>query len=166
MMNNFKTNKNMKKIIIVLGFFTITSFSQQIVKESIDSGGGIIAGGNIVAFCSYGEVVNAENANGTLEVSEGFISKNITNVATISSDVLLRGVTAFPNPTSNNLHIVFENQDDYQIEVFDMLGRLVLSYNNHNKKQAILNFNKLKSATYMIVVEDNQHQKIFKVIKN
>ena len=159
----------MKKIITVAFFSLIwmSTFAQQIKKESIDSGGGIATGGTLVAIHTIGETVIAEKSATTLQVSEGFISPDLLNNIGVQDFTLLAGVTAYPNPTTDILNISFPNIKNYSIQVFDLLGKQISSTNTINQETYMLDVTNLQTATYLVLIknEETKQYKTFKIVK-
>ncbi|MCU0440571.1 MAG: putative Ig domain-containing protein [Raineya sp.] len=80
-------------------------------------------------------------------------------------------INVYPNPTSQNLKIAFNNsyQGNYQIKLFDMLGREVLITNfvvKREKEWAILDIEDLiAEGVYILVVKGEFCEKLLKVIR-
>jgi len=157
-----------KSIILALLILTgINIEAQQIKKESIDSGGGIATGDGIVAIHTIGETVVQEKSEATLNVSEGFISSDLLQGIGIQDFTLLEGVTAYPNPTTDVLKISFPEMKNYNIQVFDLLGKEILDIESKNQEDYELDLSSLETATYSLVIINNvtKQFKTFKIIK-
>ncbi len=154
-------------LTISLFFISFLGFSQQIVKESIDSGGGAASATGIKIVHTIGEVVVAEKSNGTLHVSEGFISPEFASYLDVENYTALGGVKAYPNPTMAVVNITFPEPQNYLIQVFDILGREVLQVRTDNVDNYLLNISNLQAETYMVLVKNtNSRQfKTFKIVK-
>lgn len=159
----------MKKSIIFFLFTMISvgAFPQQIVKESIDSGGGVATATGIKIIHTIGEVVVAEKDNGTLHVSEGFIGAEFANYLDIEDYTTLIGVKAYPNPTADVLYLTFSEPQNYQIQVFDMSGKEVLMKQYINTEKYNLNVTNLQAAAYLILIKniESKQYKTFKIVK-
>ena len=157
------------KIIVTISVFFIgfLGFSQQIIKESIDSGGGVATATGIKIVHTLGEVVVAEKNNGTLHVSEGFISADFANYLEVENYTELVGVKAYPNPTASVLHIHFSEPQNYQIQIFDMLGKELMLRQSTNTSNYALDVTKLQAASYVVLIKntDSRQFKTFRIVK-
>jgi hypothetical protein len=157
-----------KSIILALLILTgINIEAQQIKKESIDSGGGVATATGIKIVHTIGETVVAEKDNGNLHVSEGFIGVEFASYLEVEDYMELVGVNAYPNPTTEILNITFSESQNYQIQVFDMLGKEVLQVETNNVSNYPLNVSNLQSATYVVLIKNiySKQFKIFRVVK-
>jgi len=96
----------------------------------------------------YGVLYNA-GADQTLPVNE--------NPTILSYE----GLVVYPNPTSNHLNIQGAfNNNSYNLEVFDVLGRKHLSFNalQHNDVGLIENINigRLSSGNYFFILKSDE----------
>ena len=66
-----------------------------------------------------------------------------------------------PNPTTDQITLDMEQDDDFIVQVFDNDGRLILTKHN----QAVLSFKGLKAGMYHIVLEQNGQRWSRKIIK-
>ena len=159
----------MKKAIIFFLFTIINfgTFAQQIVKESIDSGGGTVSATGIKIVHTIGEVVVAEKSSGTLHVSEGFIGAEFATYLDVENYTALVGVKAYPNPTADILYLTFSEPQNCQIQVFDMSGKEVLMKQCINTEKYNLNVTNLQAAAYLILIKniESKQYKTFKIVK-
>lgn len=153
--------------IIILSLFGLQVTAQQIVKESIDSGGGVATATGIKIVHTIGEVAVAEKSNGSIHVSEGFIGPEFATYLDVEDYTELVGVNAFPNPTTEFLNITFSDSQNYQIQVFDLLGKVVLQMQSHQVANYELNVSNLETATYIILIKNlsTKQFKTFRVMK-
>lgn len=82
-------------------------------------------------------------------------------------DISLSKVVLFPNPTSNILHISFENTEamNQMISLYDISGKLVLTQRHAaNQNIAVINTNVLEAGIYFIKIENEKEQILQKVI--
>ncbi|WP_271856360.1 T9SS type A sorting domain-containing protein [Patiriisocius marinus] len=71
-----------------------------------------------------------------------------------------------PNPTTGIFNINLENSNDTQVELFDILGKLIISKDYYNVDSIELNIDYLSSAVYVLkVTSDNGATNTVKVIK-
>jgi len=147
--------------------FSFLGYSQQIVKESIDSGGGIAVASGLQVISTLGEVVVYEKINGNLHVSEGFISYQLLSSLDIENFSNSLAIKAYPNPTTEILNISFTDAQNYQIQVFDLLGKEVLKKQTKGEAIYKLNVSSLQETTYIVLVKNivSKQYKVFKIIK-
>jgi hypothetical protein len=83
----------------------------------------------------------------------------ILNVEQIVSDI--DGVNVFPNPTSTDVVVEFENiiERARKIEVYDLLGRLHLQFETFDQSN-LLNLQNLESGLYLLRVDGKLRNKI------
>ena len=157
---------NKSIIFILFTLISLWAFSQEIKKESIDSGGGIATGDGIVAIHTIGETLVAEKSEATLKVSEGFISPGLLESIGVQDFTKLEGVTAYPNPTTDFLNIDFPNTENYSIQVYDLLGKEIKEVSTDGETYT-LNLSELESATYLVVVKnlDTKQYATYKILK-
>jgi hypothetical protein len=73
----------------------------------------------------------------------------------------IKNLEIYPNPVNNTLHISFDKKID-KIEIFDNLGRIMLSKNNPNSQ---INVEHLADGVYSIAIIYNGNRIIKKFIK-
>jgi Secretion system C-terminal sorting domain/Beta-propeller repeat len=72
----------------------------------------------------------------------------------------------FPNPSQGFYQIVFENTfDDSQIEVYDLLGRLIFNQQDKNKNSMILDLSNEQDGVYILKVKTNNIQQVMRLVK-
>lgn len=64
-------------------------------------------------------------------------------------------LTLFPNPTNNILNIAFEQENEYQIQVYDISGKLVLQ-KELSRGETQLKVTELKSGLYILRAQSNE----------
>jgi hypothetical protein len=111
-----------------------------------DSGGN--GGGSIVLYDSESEIIYNTPGNYG-EGGERFF-RTIGNLSI--NDNNLQNVIIYPNPTISILNI--ENAENSMIEIYDLLGRVVLSENNISINKQ-LNVSNLSAGTYLIKISNN-----------
>nr|HPI54001.1 SdrD B-like domain-containing protein [Chitinophagaceae bacterium] len=133
----------------------------------------VSANGNSNAEISYQYVANV-STYGNYEYQLQMVDKdgqkvssdiNSINVNCLASN---NGVEWYPNPVTSQLNLKFttEFDDDYQITVRDMTGRIVLSTNTEIRSRhqdVSLNMSSLAVGMYSVEVVGLNYQKAFKV---
>jgi|SaaInl0LU_22_DNA_1037365.scaffolds.fasta_scaffold21160_1 hypothetical protein len=112
------------------------------------------------------------NADGVIDFNDGQISISFINA--IEYDIAsfnellssinpspLNKVILFPNPTSSFL--TFDSNKNYDIEVYDLSGKKMMSVNGNS-----INIEHLSSAIYFVKIKDlsNNEEQSYKVVKN
>ena len=116
-------------------------------------------GGSIVLYDSESQVVY--NTPGNYGEGEEVFFRT-TEVLSIN-DNNLQNVIIYPNPTTSILNI--ENAENSMIEIYDLLGRVVLFENNISINKQ-LNVSNLSTGTYLIKISNNGQIKTDKFIIN
>lgn len=155
----------MKQIIsLILIVFTITSIQAQ----QTTAGGDASGFGGTVAY-SIGQVVYTTNTSSTGSVAQGVQHAFEIFTVGIKETELNISLTAFPNPTSENLTLQISdyNNEKLSYQLFDMQGKQI-SKGQVTAQQTQINMNGLPSANYFIYVVNQENKKIqsFKIIKN
>jgi hypothetical protein len=73
-------------------------------------------------------------------------------------------IVAFPNPATNYLKIIFNQQDYYSISIFNPIGELMFKTNNNKNKEFTMNGLKLKKGFYFILFENSNREQLCKKI--
>lgn len=124
----------------------------------IDAGGN--GSGSIVVYDSNNDVIY--NSPGNYGAG-GATSFTVNELVLGNNDNQLSNVVIYPNPARSVLNI--ENAENSSIEIYDLLGRVVLSKNNISINQQ-LNVSNLTTGTYLIKITNNNQIKTDKFIIN
>ncbi|MCC7521872.1 MAG: T9SS type A sorting domain-containing protein [Flavobacteriaceae bacterium] len=145
----------------------MTNAQTELRKQSIDSGGALTQSGTVTMLFTVGEVVVAEGVSGTYSISEGFIGKDMNIALNLDEFDELIGVSIYPNPFVSELNITFPNSSQYDIELYDVNGKLIWSRNTSNQTETKLVLDTLSETNYFLLVKDValQKVKVFQVIK-
>lgn len=139
-------------------------------QESANAAGGDATGsGGSVAY-SIGQVVYTTNTGTDGSVAQGVQQAyEISLVTNINEAFLAISLTAFPNPTTENLSLQISdyNNEKLSYELTDMQGK-VMRNGEIVAQQTLINMNSLPTATYFINVVNQENKKVqsFKIIKN
>jgi hypothetical protein len=137
-------------------------------QESANTSGGDATGsGGTVAY-SVGQVVYTSNTGSTGTVSQGVQNAFEIFTVGINETALTISLTAFPNPTTENLTLQISHYTSEKLsyQLFDMQGKQ-LSNGQITAQQTQINTSSLPSATYFINVVNQENKKVqsFKIIK-
>ena len=138
-------------------------------QESANSSGGSATGsGGTVAY-SVGQVVYTTNTGSTGSLAQGVQHAYEIITVGIKETALNILLTAFPNPTKENLTLQISNYNNEKLsyQLFDMQGKQ-LSNGQIRAQQTQINMNSLPTATYFINVVNQENKKVqsFKITKN
>jgi hypothetical protein len=124
----------------------------------IDAGGN--GSGSVVVYDSNSEVIYNSPGN---YGSGGAASFIVNEIVLANNDDILNDVIIYPNPASSVLNI--KNAENSSIEIYDLLGRVVLSEKNISISRQ-LNVSNLSTGTYLIKISNNGQIKTDKFIIN
>ena len=159
----------MKKLLtLTLTLLVSLSFGQTAIKkENISTDGGSQTNGTTTVVYTVGEIAIQENSNGTIHLSEGFIGPDIAEAMDIKDYTLLQNINIYPNPTQDFVNINFENESEYQINVTDLSGKIIYTFEENNQLEQRINLQNLKVGVYLLVIKDIKFKKykIFKIVK-
>ena len=138
-------------------------------QESVNaSGGDAIGNGGTVAY-SIGQVVCTTNIGSNGIVAQGVQHAYEIYTIGIKETELNISLTAFPNPTTENLTLQISNYNNEKLsyQLFDMQGKL-LGNGYIVAQQTQINTNSLPPTTYFVNVVNQENKKVqsFKIIKN
>ncbi|RMG81959.1 MAG: T9SS C-terminal target domain-containing protein [Bacteroidetes bacterium] len=115
-----------------------------------------------------GKINNAGSATYSEAVTNGYTSEGVYT-ATVHQ-VQNEAIKLFPNPTSfksTNVQMTLSGSENISIEVFDMLGKQVMSRNYGTIARGMynfpINFRGFENGMYLVKVKKGKESKIFKV---
>ncbi len=143
--------------------------SQSISQYVIGNSGTTLNGSSNTLSFTLGEpIVGLVSAGPSL--GQGFWSGAIEVVLGSEDFSGNSGIWIFPNPVSDNMHLVFTDLigEDFSLQLVDITGRLVFqkSLSNVASKEP-LDVSFLTSGTYLLTIQrqENQQLKTIKIIK-
>lgn len=160
-------HKRLKLSAVLLLGLGLTSAQAQ---ENVPATGGNGSGsGGSVSF-SIGQVVYTANTGTSGSVLQGIQQPYEILVVTAIEEAtrINLSVSAYPNPTTDNLQLKVENENlkDLSYQLYDMQGKLLQSEKLTGNETQI-NMNGYVPSTYFVrVINRNQSIKEFKIIKN
>ena len=160
--------KNKTRPIVLLAAGLLSVSLAQAQESSNASGGDAIGIGGTIAY-SVGQIVYTSNTGVTGTVNQGVQHAYEIFTVGIKETALNISLTAFPNPTTDNLTLQISNYNNEKLmyQLFDMQGKQ-LSNGQVTAQQTQINMNGFPSATYFINVVNHENKKFqsFKIIKN
>jgi hypothetical protein len=156
--------KNLKLSLLLLGL-GITTQAQQ---ATTSTGGNASGSGGTVAY-SVGQIVYTTYTGSNGSVAQGVQHAFEIFTLGIKEISLNISLTAFPNPTTENLTLQISDYNNEQLsyQLFDMQGKQ-LRNGEITAQQTQINMNSLPTATYFINVVNQENKKVksYKIIKN
>jgi hypothetical protein len=160
--------KNKSRSILLLVTGLLWAGLAQAQESANASGGDATGSGGTVAY-SIGQVVYTTNTGSTGSAAQGVQHAYEIFSVGIKETTLNISLTAFPNPTTENLSLQISdfNNEMLAYQLFDMQGKL-LNNGQVTAQQTQINTASLPPATYFINVvnQENKNVQSFKIIKN
>jgi hypothetical protein len=160
--------KNKSRPILLLATGLLWAGLAQAQVSANASGGDATGSGGTVAY-SIGQVVYTTNTGSSGSVAQGVQHAYEIFTVGIKETTLNISLTAFPNPTTENLTLQISdfNNEKFAYQLFDIQGKL-LSNGQVTAQQTQINTASLPAATYFINVvnQENKQVQSFKIIKN
>ncbi len=152
-------------VSLFIMMFISTGFAQvEIKKSNLSTDGGSAAAGSVSVVYSVGEVFVAEQDASSIHLSEGFIGPDILNVNGIENYSGMQQVKVYPNPVQDDLYIDFQRQNKYEIKLYELNGKEILSENLDYTDKTLINMTDLARATYILLIID-RNQKRYQTVK-
>jgi hypothetical protein len=159
---------NYKKIklsaLLLLGF-GVTTQAQQATTAT---GGDATGSGGSVAY-SVGQIVYTTHTGTTGSVAQGVQQPyEISVVLGIENSLIDLDISAYPNPTTQNLTLSIGNDisETLHFQLCDLSGKIIERRKISNRTETI-HMENLASGPYFLKVSNaNNEVKIFKIIKN
>jgi hypothetical protein len=151
--------------LLIFGLCIISIHAQ----TSINSTGGIASGiGGSVSF-SVGQLVYTTNTgiNGSLVQGVQQPYEITIKTAIEQAKGINLSITAYPNPTNNNLLLNISNFDisNLYYELYDMNGKILLKQKVISNETNIVMSNLLPATYFLKLIQENKEIKSFKIIK-
>jgi len=160
------TKNKSRPIVLLTAGLLLAGFAH--AQESANASGGDTTGsGGSVAY-SIGQVVYTTNTGSTGIVAQGVQHTYEIFTTGIKETALNISLTAFPNPTTDNLTLQISdyNNEKLSYQLFDMQAKQ-LSNGQITAQQTQINMNSLSTSTYFITIvnQENKTVQSFKIIK-
>jgi len=137
-------------------------------QETVTTTGGEATGSGGTTSYTVGQVAYTTNTGSNGSVVQGVQQAYEIFTVGINEIELNITLTAFPNPTADNLTLQINdyNNEKLSYQLYDMQGKL-LSNGQIVAGQTQINMNSLPTATYFINVVNQKNKKVqsFKIIK-
>ena len=154
-----------KQVIIVAGvLFTSLAFGQ----TSINTAGGDVSNTSGSVSYSIGQVAYQTTSNASGSVSQGVQQAYVISTLELVENAFNFSLSAFPNPTQENLHLRVGNfnQEQLSYKLIDTEGKL-LNQGEILTQETDLDMRQYAVATYFVEVHHaGKKVQTFKIIKN
>ena len=163
---------NQEKRLIMKKYFFITIlmlFSLLAIGQtSVNSSGGDASNAQGSISYSIGQVVYQYKSNNTGSISQGVQQTYSISSLTIEENALNLSLSAYPNPTAENLNLRVGNFNNEELtyKVLNSEGKLLFQGGIH-QQETFLEMKALPSASYFVEVHHGiKKVQTFKIIKN
>ena len=156
--------KRLNFSILLLISIGLTKLNAQDVVTA--SGGNASGSGGSISY-TVGQVVYTSNKSSSGSISQGVQQPYEISIVSGIEDLQGITLTAFPNPTTNNLTLKIENKEENQFSatLFDINGRQ-LSKQVISNSETTIPMEQFNVSTYFLKVFDSKKEiKTFKIIK-
>jgi len=157
-------HKRLKLSILLLISIGLTKLNAQ---EAVTASGGNASGSGGSISYTVGQVVYTSNKSSSGSISQGVQQPYEISIVSGIEDLLGITLTAFPNPTTNNLTLKIENKEEKQFvaSLFDINGKQ-LSKQVIANSETTIPMEQFSVSTYFLKVFDGKKEiKTFKIIK-
>lgn len=156
------------KIVLLVNFMLITTFcsAQEISKYVIGTAGGHdkLTSANIDLHWTIGEITGSLISNEQIQLQQGFHQTDLRSVPVYEWNESAPPISVFPNPTSGILSISQEELNQYNIQVRDVYGRILLKDVLKNLETEI-DLSRIADQTLLLTIESEARHLGFKIVK-
>lgn len=160
--------KNKSKTVALLVSGLLWAGLAQAQESANASGGNATGSGGSIAY-SVGQVIYTTNTGSNGSIAQGVQHAFEIFTLGIKETSLNISLSAFPNPTTENLTLQISDYNNEQLsyQLFDMQGKQ-LKNGEITAQQTQINMNSLPKAIYFINVVNQENKKVksYKIIKN
>jgi hypothetical protein len=156
--------KKAKLCVLMLGF-GLTAQAQQ---ANPATGGDATGSGGSVAY-TVGQIVYTTHTGTTGSVAQGVQQPyEISVVLGIENSLIDLDISAYPNPTTQNLTLSIGNDisENLHFQLCDLSGKIIERRKISNRTETIHMENLATGPYFLKVSNANNEVKIFKIIKN
>ena len=152
-------------LIIVFSVSMLSLSAQQTSPEIISTSGNYDSNANNSISWTIGELVIDTKDNLTNILTQGFHQDNYT-ITDFEDFDLNYQISVYPNPTTNHVFIQMNNDEYFQIYLFDLNGKLLL-HSNHENGRAEIDLYSFAESTYLLKLYNSENKliKSFKILK-
>ncbi len=104
----------------------------------------------VVSISNDGNTIAVDSRN-NINPSAGEQVKIYSTTVSVQEFEINKNISIYPNPTSGILTIDFDENDQYSIEITDLTGKLINTYNS-NTQQKSIDLSNYKKGVYIISI--------------
>lgn len=153
--------------VFILVLFVIVQAKSQYKEQIVSSSGGSSVSNNYALTFTLGEPVVMTSVSDSYKLSIGFIGKELEADVITSLDMNKElSVTVYPNPFTEEFHIMLDDLSGYEINIYNCQGKFVGSLDRGQDK--IGGFNPVIPAGcfYLELIKKTTSERSFeKIIK-
>ena len=137
-------------------------------QEATTASGGTASGSGGTATYSIGQVVYTSNTGTTGSVNQGIQQPYLILGGIHDESYFGFSLVVSPNPTTDKLNLKINkfNNEKLDIQLVDMLGKVLITESIHSAETQIDMSNLSVAGYYLNITKDNNIIKTFKIIKN
>lgn len=79
-----------------------------------------------------------------------------------NEELLSKSIKVYPNPAKENFTIEISNLNSSKVEIFNLIGKLILTKEVKEKKIQINNYNRFKQGVYFVKVTTKDNNKVYR----
>jgi len=156
------------KKLIFSAFLLVIGLTAQAQQATTATGGDATGSGGSVAY-SVGQIVYTTHTGTTGSVAQGVQQPyEISVVLGIENSLIDLDISAYPNPTTQNLTLSIGNDisETLHFQLCDLSGKIIERRKISNRTETIHMENLATGPYFLKVSNANNEVKIFKIIKN
>lgn len=137
--------------------------SQTIQPSVVNTTGGSFGNTEMLFEWSLGEMSITTIGNAAHLVTQGFLQPNLEKQVGTEAIAIEADILAFPNPVKDYMYLSAKSIDKWQIEIYDVTGKIILKTDFQPK----LDLQTLKPGLHIVTLIDKKGRPItsFKIIK-
>jgi len=162
----------MKAILLLTALYlAVNANAQQTTPQVIATSGNVSQQGNASISYTIGETVTPTATNGTTIITQGYQQPHYNITLLPPYQNTLPNIQIFPNPTTDQLQITFDNEQELQTTIYltDAAGKQIANQTYTALPKTTLNYpmQQVAAGKYFLTIELLNHKKIktFEIIK-
>ncbi len=148
----------MKKTLLTLAAFAFfgAAHAQSLMPQVVASGGGSGQNAQVALDWTIGEPVIETVSDGTSTLTQGFEQPTLQIITGLTSPSVIEHIVAYPNPTADYITILFNQNECYNYQVYDLKGKLILN-GKANKSNPVISFQGMASGQYTLNLSNTEN---------
>jgi hypothetical protein len=130
---------------------------QVIAPEVISSSGDNYNNSNGSLSWTLGEPITSTDNTGSYYLTQGFQQPSAIVVTAVTNPTGQNTVTVYPNPVTSSIYITRDGNEQLQIQLMDMNGKIILS-KALSISENQMDLNTLANGMYLLKIYDMQNQ--------